>query len=113
MSINIVRIPLIFSNIFSPLLTEILLDLRDRNWAWNNYVSARSLAEAANVRTQILRIMERLGIRLVTKSYKDQTRLYNDIRKALVCGYFAQVAHKSGKGSSYLTVKDNQVRPYS
>ena len=101
------------SNIFSPLLTKILSDSRDRDWAWNNYVSAGSLAEAANVRAQILRIMERFGIDLVTKSYKDQTMHYTDIRKALVCGYFMQVAHKNGLGGSYLTVKDNQVRPHS
>jgi pre-mRNA-splicing factor ATP-dependent RNA helicase DHX15/PRP43 len=100
-------------NIFSPLLTKILSDLCDRNWTSNNYVSARSLAEAANVRAQILRIMERFEIDLVTKSYKDQTRDYMDIRRALVCGYFAQVAHKNGLGSSYLTVKDNEVRPHS
>jgi pre-mRNA-splicing factor ATP-dependent RNA helicase DHX15/PRP43 len=100
-------------NIFSPLLTKILSDLCDRNWTSNNYVSARSLAEAANVRAQILRIMERLEIELVTKSYKDQTRDYMDIRRALVCGYFTQVAHKNGLGSSYLTVKDNEVRPHS
>ena len=101
------------SNIFSPLLTKILLDLRDRKWAWNNYVSARSLAEAANVRAQILRVMERLEIKLVTKSYKDQTRHYIDIRRALVCGYFMQVAHKTGEESSYLTIKDNEVRLHS
>jgi pre-mRNA-splicing factor ATP-dependent RNA helicase DHX15/PRP43 len=101
------------SNIFSPLLTKILSDLRDRNWAWNNYVSARSLAEAANVRAQILRIMERLEINLVTESYQDQTRHYMDIRKVLVCGYFMQVAQKNGQGNSYLTIKDNQVRPHS
>ena len=52
--------------------------------------------------------MERLEIDLVTKVYKDQTRHYKDIRRALVCGYFTQVAHK--EGSSYLTVKDSQVR---
>lgn len=90
---------------------ELLSDLRDRKWAWNNYVSARSLAEAVNVRAQILRIMERLEIDLVTKSYKDQTKHYMDIRKALVCGYFTQVAQKNG--SFYLTIKDNQVRPFS
>ena len=101
------------SSIFSQLLTKILSDLHDRNWAWKNYVSARSLAEAANVRAQILRIMERLEIDLVTKSYTDQARHYMDIRKALVCGYFTQVAHKDSQGSSYLTVKDNQVRPHS
>ena len=101
------------SSIFSQLLTKILSDLHDRNWAWNNYVSARSLAEAANVRAQILRIMERLEIDLVTKPYTDQARHYMDIRKALVCGYFTQVAYKDSQGSSYHTVKDNQVRPHS
>ena len=57
--------------------------------------------------------MERLGIDLVTKSYKDQAQHYMDIRKALVCGYYMQVAHKEGERGSYLTVKDNQVRPHS
>jgi pre-mRNA-splicing factor ATP-dependent RNA helicase DHX15/PRP43 len=99
------------SNISSPLLTKISPDLRDRKWAWNNFVSARSLTDAANVRAQILRIMERLEINLETKPYKDQTKHYMDIRRALVCGYFTQVAQKSGEGSSYLTIKDNEVRP--
>ncbi len=99
------------SNISFPLLTEVSPDLHDRKWAWNNYVSARSLAEAANVRAQILRIMERLKIDLEIRPYKDQTRHYMDIRKALVCGYFTQVAYKDSQGSSYLTIKDNQVRP--
>jgi len=85
----------------------------DHRWAWKNYISARSLAEAANVRSQLLRIMDRHEIDLVTKSYKDHTRHYVDIRRALVCGYFMQVAHKRGENSSYLTIKDNQVRPQS
>jgi pre-mRNA-splicing factor ATP-dependent RNA helicase DHX15/PRP43 len=100
------------SDIFSPLLTKTWLDLRDPEWAWENYVSAHSLAEAANVRAQVLRIMERLEIDLVTKSYKDQTSHYGDIRRALVCGYFTQVALKTDSEGSYLTVKDNQVRPH-
>jgi pre-mRNA-splicing factor ATP-dependent RNA helicase DHX15/PRP43 len=88
-----------------------VIDLHDRNWAWNNYISARSLSQADNVRAQLLRVMERLEIDVVTKSYNDQTRHYVDIRKALVCGYFMQVAHKEGEKGSYLTVKDSQVRP--
>lgn len=92
---------------------NIVTDLHDRNWAWNNYISARSLAEATNVRSQLLRIMERLGIDMVTKSYQDPTRHYVDIRKVLVCGYFMRVAHKEGERGSYLTTKDNQVRPHS
>jgi pre-mRNA-splicing factor ATP-dependent RNA helicase DHX15/PRP43 len=87
------------------------VDLHDRNWAWNNYISARSLSQADNVRSQLLRVMERLEIDLITKQYSDQTRHYMDIRKALVCGFFMQVAHKEGEKGSYLTVKDHQVRP--
>jgi pre-mRNA-splicing factor ATP-dependent RNA helicase DHX15/PRP43 len=86
------------------------VDLHERNWAWNNYVSARSLSQADNVRAQLLRVMERLEIDLVSKAYADQTRHYMNIRKALVCGFFMQVAHKEGEKGSYLTVKDNQVR---
>jgi pre-mRNA-splicing factor ATP-dependent RNA helicase DHX15/PRP43 len=100
------------SNLCSPLLTKsIVIDLKDKNWAWNNYISARTLVEAANVRAQLLRIMERLEINLVTESFKDPTKQYVGILKALVCGYFMQVAHKSMAGS-YHTIKDNQVRPY-
>ncbi|KAI0246027.1 P-loop containing nucleoside triphosphate hydrolase protein [Lactifluus subvellereus] len=59
-------------------------NLHDRNWAWTNYISARSLSQADNVRAQLLRIMERLDIGLVTKEYENQTRHYANIRKALV-----------------------------
>jgi pre-mRNA-splicing factor ATP-dependent RNA helicase DHX15/PRP43 len=90
------------------------VDLHNRNWAWDNYVSARSLAQADNVRAQLLRVMERHGIDHVTKSYSDRLRYrdYMNIRKALVCGFFMQVAHKEGE-KGYLTVKDNQVQFYS
>ena len=53
--------------------------------------------------------MERLEINVVTKSYDDRTRHYVNIRKALVCGFFMQVAHKEVEKGSYITVKDNQV----
>lgn len=53
--------------------------------------------------------MERLGINPVTRSRDDQRRNYVNIGKALVCGYFMQVAHKEGEKGSYVTVKDNQV----
>ncbi|KAN0128988.1 P-loop containing nucleoside triphosphate hydrolase protein [Lactarius tabidus] len=84
-------------------------NIHDRNWAWNNYLSARSLSQADNVRSQLLRIMERLDINLVSKEYDDQTRHHVNIRKSLVCGFFMQVAHKEGEKGSYVTVKDNQT----
>ena len=53
--------------------------------------------------------LQRLGIGLAT-GFHDQTRHYDNIKKALVCGYFMQVAHQAGKKGSYVIVKDNQVR---
>ncbi|KAI0357049.1 P-loop containing nucleoside triphosphate hydrolase protein, partial [Trametes cingulata] len=79
----------------------------DKNWCWNNYLSGRALQQAENVRTQLLRTMERYEIELVTT--QDERKLWTNIRKALVCGFFMQVAHKEGEKNAYLTVKDNQV----
>ena len=52
--------------------------------------------------------LQRLGIGPAT-GFHDQTRHYDNIKKALVCGYFMQVAHQAGKKGSYVIVKDNQV----
>ncbi|KAG7094015.1 hypothetical protein E1B28_007640 [Marasmius oreades] len=78
----------------------------DKNWAWQNHVSGRALAQAENVRGQLQRTMERFEIELVSLS--DEKKLYQNVRKALVIGFFMQVAHKEGEKGSYLTVKDNQ-----
>ncbi|KDQ52578.1 hypothetical protein JAAARDRAFT_138414 [Jaapia argillacea MUCL 33604] len=80
---------------------------QDKNWAWTNYLSARALQQADNVRAQLQRTMERYDIDLV--SISDSSKLYVAVRMALVCGFFMQVAHKEGEKGNYLTVKDNQV----
>jgi pre-mRNA-splicing factor ATP-dependent RNA helicase DHX15/PRP43 len=64
---------------------------------------------ADNVRTQLLRQMEKLAIDVVSEP-ASSPRFYNNIRMALVNGYVMQVAHKEGGRSGYKTVKDNQVR---
>ncbi|KIK95522.1 hypothetical protein PAXRUDRAFT_376208 [Paxillus rubicundulus Ve08.2h10] len=79
----------------------------DEKWARNNFLSARALAEAENVREQLQRIMERYELELT--SIADEKMMYNAIRKALCCGFFMQVAHRVGDQGNYLTVKDNQV----
>ncbi|THU98539.1 hypothetical protein K435DRAFT_777419 [Dendrothele bispora CBS 962.96] len=56
---------------------------------------------------QLQRTMERFEIEFVT--IPDQKKLFMNIRRVLVCGFFMQVAHKEGEKGSYLTVKDNQV----
>ncbi|OSD00361.1 P-loop containing nucleoside triphosphate hydrolase protein [Trametes coccinea BRFM310] len=78
----------------------VIIDKHDKNWCWNNYLSGRALQQAENVRSQLLRTMERYEIDLVTTD--DERKLFQNIRKALV-------AHKEGEKSAYLTVKDNQV----
>lgn len=59
------------------------------------------------MRSQLQRIMERLDIDLV--SLPDETKLFLNVRKALVCGFFMQIAHREGDKGSYTTVKDHQV----
>ena len=82
-------------------------DKLDKNWTWTNYVSARALAQAENVRSQLQRTMERFEVELLT--IDEERMLHLAIRQALVCGFFMHVAHKEGDKNSYLTVKDNQV----
>ena len=84
-------------------------NLQDRNWCWNNYLSQRALQQADNVRSQLMRIMERFDLPLNTKVYNDMSKQYRNIRQALCMGFFMQVAHKEGEKGNYLTVKDNQV----
>lgn len=79
-----------------------------KNWCWQNYLNQRSLAQADNVRTQLKRAMEKFDLELVSTAFDDKN-YWNNIRQALTCGFFMQVAHKEGEKGSYLTVKDNQV----
>ena len=51
--------------------------------------------------------MERFDIDLLSLS--DEKKLYTNIRQALMCRFFMQVAHKEGEKGNYPTVKDNQV----
>ncbi|KAJ2972637.1 hypothetical protein NUW54_g12221 [Trametes sanguinea] len=66
--------------------TSHVVDQHDKNWCWNNYLSACALQQAENVRTQLLRIMERNEIDLVTTD--DERKLFQNICKALMCGFF-------------------------
>jgi len=76
-------------------------------WCYENFINYRSLMSADNVRQQLSRIMDRFSLprRSCDFTSKDY---YISIRKAIVSGYFMQVAHKE-KSGHYLTMKDNQV----
>ncbi|KAK4995014.1 DEAH-box ATP-dependent RNA helicase prp43 [Elasticomyces elasticus] len=51
--------------------------------------------------------MERSEIELMSTPFDDK-KYYENIRRALVSGFFMQVAKKDSSGKAYVTVKDNQ-----
>ncbi|GAX81778.1 hypothetical protein CEUSTIGMA_g9206.t1 [Chlamydomonas eustigma] len=78
----------------------------DSSWSYDNFLNFRSLKSADSVRTQLVRICTRMGVKLVSTPFEDKN-YYVNIRKAVTSGYFMQVAHLERAGQ-YLTVKDNQ-----
>ncbi|KAL2221846.1 pre-mRNA splicing factor ATP-dependent RNA helicase Prp43 [Thermoascus aurantiacus ATCC 26904] len=79
-----------------------------KQWCHDHFLSLRSLQAADNVRLQLQRIMEREEIELVSTPFEDK-KYYENIRRALVAGFFMQVAKKESQGKNmYITVKDNQ-----
>ncbi|KAJ9053268.1 DEAH-box ATP-dependent RNA helicase prp43 [Entomophthora muscae] len=79
----------------------------DPNWCYRNYLNARALKSADNVRTQLKRAMDRLNLPCVSTSF-ESTDYYPNIRKAISSGFFMQAARLTAKGH-YLTLKDNQT----
>lgn len=79
-----------------------------KQWCHDHFLSLRALQSADNVRTQLKRIMETHEIELVSVPFEDKN-YYTNIRRALVAGFFMQVAKRDGSsGKTYVTVKDNQ-----
>lgn len=74
-------------------------------WCHQHYLSFRHLSSADNVRAQLKRIMESRDLELVSTDFNDKS-YYNNIRRALVSGFFMQVA-KRENGKIYRTLKDN------
>ncbi|KAK3686771.1 DEAH-box ATP-dependent RNA helicase prp43 [Vermiconidia calcicola] len=77
-----------------------------KQWCHDHFLSFRALQQADNVRLQLKRIMEREEVELVSTPFEDK-KYYENIRRALVAGFFMQVAKKDNK--TYTTVKDNQT----
>ncbi|KAJ6873307.1 pre-mRNA-splicing factor ATP-dependent RNA helicase DEAH2 isoform X1 [Populus alba x Populus x berolinensis] len=79
----------------------------DPSWCYENFINHRALKAADNVRQQLVRIMARFNLRLCSTDFNSRD-YYINIRKAVLAGYFMQVAHLERSGH-YLTVKDNQA----
>ncbi|XP_077283485.1 DEAH-box helicase 16 lethal (2) 37Cb [Arctopsyche grandis] len=72
-------------------------------WCYENFIQYRSLKRARDVREQLVGLMERVEIDMVS-SLQDNT----NIRKAITAGYFYHIARLS-KGGNYKTAKHNQT----
>ncbi|CAH1783851.1 unnamed protein product [Owenia fusiformis] len=79
----------------------------DPQWCYDNFVNFRSLKSADNVRQQLARIMDRFNLKRTSTDFTSRD-YYINIRRALVSGFFMQVAHLERTGH-YLTCKDNQI----
>ncbi|KAI0008947.1 pre-mRNA-splicing factor ATP-dependent RNA helicase PRP43 [Xylariaceae sp. FL0662B] len=76
-----------------------------KQWCHEHYVSFRHLSSADNVRAQLKRIMETHNLDLISTDFNDKN-YYTNIRRALVTGFFMQVA-KRENNKIYRTLKDN------
>lgn len=80
------------------------------DWCFHNFINFRSLKQADSIRRQLESILRRNGLdEQGERLCIDDREYYPNIRKALLAGYFMQVAYKDGKGGAYLTVKDHQL----
>ncbi|KAK7071053.1 Pre-mRNA-splicing factor ATP-dependent RNA helicase dhx15 [Halocaridina rubra] len=82
-------------------------NMEDVQWCYDNFVNYRSLKSADNVRQQLSRIMDRFSLKRTSTDFNSRD-YYMNIRKALVSGFFMQIAHLERTGH-YMTIKDNQV----
>ncbi|KAI0136980.1 P-loop containing nucleoside triphosphate hydrolase protein [Xylariales sp. AK1849] len=78
----------------------------EKDWCHKHFLSYRHLSSADSVRAQLKRIMETQGLELVSTDFNDKN-YYTNIRRALITGFFMQVAKKESSGKIYRTMKDN------
>ena len=84
-------------------------DKDKKQWCWDNFISDRAMISAANVRHQLIGIMRKLDLPVISSDTKgDGSFAFTSIRQALTAGMFMQTAHRQEK-DGYLTVKDNQT----
>lgn len=81
-----------------------------QKWCRDNFVSYRTLNQAVNIRKQLSRLMENYDIPLLSTS-QDEHKFNKRITRALLCGFFMQVAIKAGKGYRTVDGQDVLVHP--
>eukprot|EP00762_Andalucia_godoyi_P000135 ANDGO_02245.mRNA.1 putative pre-mRNA-splicing factor ATP-dependent RNA helicase DEAH3 len=74
-------------------------------WCRRRYLNPRSLRMADDICTQLVRLMQKLRLPLL--SPRDSRELYASVQKTVIAGFFMQVAHLERAGF-WMVVKDNQ-----
>jgi len=78
-----------------------------QDWCWNNFLNYRALKQANDVRNQLSRMTEKMGLELTSTS-KTDSDYYDNIKKCILSGFFMQTAHLERNGH-YLTLKDDSI----
>lgn len=81
----------------------------DTQWGYKNYISDRSLRQADNVRNQLERCLYKI-VGKVKESPAGEDATHTNVRKALACGFFMQIA-RLDKSGNYTVTKNDQVVP--
>ncbi|KAH3672031.1 hypothetical protein WICMUC_004478 [Wickerhamomyces mucosus] len=81
-----------------------------QKWCRDNFISYRTLQQGLNIRKQLFRLMENFDIPINSTS-QDDKKFYKNITRALLGGFFMQVAIKSGKGYKTVDGQDVLVHP--
>eukprot|EP00172_Hildenbrandia_rubra_P002223 Plantae.Rhodophyta-Hildenbrandia_rubra.ctg29237.p1 GENE.Plantae.Rhodophyta-Hildenbrandia_rubra.ctg29237~~Plantae.Rhodophyta-Hildenbrandia_rubra.ctg29237.p1 ORF type:complete len:725 (+),score=102.98 Plantae.Rhodophyta-Hildenbrandia_rubra.ctg29237:133-2307(+) len=79
-----------------------------QQFCWSNFLDGRALKTVDNIRGQLENIMRRNGLELVSTDFNSPF-YFDNIRRALISGYFMQIACKDPKTKRvYLTARDDQ-----
>ena len=85
-------------------------DKADEKWAWENYLSRYVLTTAEDIRIQLKQLMVQHSLPLVKSPHamNDPGR-HRDIGKALLCGFFGQVAQRDVGKKGFKTMSGEEV----
>lgn len=74
-----------------------------KQWCFENFVQEKSLQRCRDIRDQLVKLMERVDIDLVSNPSQTET-----IKKCLTAGFFYHTARMQ-KGGNYKTIKNQQT----
>lgn len=72
-------------------------------WCYEKFVQFKSMCRARDIRDQLEKLCEKAEVNLISKSSETA-----DIRKAILSGFFYNVAKISREGGSYRTIRKHQ-----